>query len=211
MGAFSNKGDESTPVNNSNCGRRNESVLYDKTALVKFITESCKLRLRNVLKSYFEKHPAEEIFMKSRGVNRLEELIMDIVIGETEQQRLLNLDETNAGSTDENGNSTKKIDNNSQKSNNNLIAVTIICYCSIDTPYNVIIYFRSNSKWIMVKSGKVRSEDAAKELSTAWISTNSTKHLDTHRKFHSEIEINEHAREYITLVQCISNVITYFL
>lgn len=188
--AFSNKR-SGVAVNSSNCGSISKGTPsispYDDTTLKKFITDSCQLRLKTALESYFEKTPAEEKFMKSCGVNNLEELKMNVILNEFELQRLFNIDNDNVDTFNEDFKTPQS---------NNLIKATIKCYCSIKNPCNVIIYFRINSKWIMLNSGQVHPNDPITYLSTAWVSVNFTKHLRTHQKFHTETEETDFECEY---------------
>lgn len=194
--ALPTKRNDCVALNNSKCGSTSKtkslSSPYDHTELEKFIADSCQLRLKNVLKSYFGTDPAEENFMISCGVKSLDEMKLDVLLNEFELQRLFNIDSDKVNTIDENSNMTQKI-------NNNTIKATIKCYCSMKNLSHVIIYFRINSKWNTLSSGQACTDDPPTYLSTAWNSMNFNHHLKAHRKLRTKTEEIEVACEYFIL------------
>lgn len=153
-----------------------DPTVFDVQTMTNFIVESCEMRLKKALKTYMEKCSYEKKIMESCGISDIDELKMDIVIGEKELDRLFNFDNDIAATCYD-------VQGKAQDSNKNVIKATIKCYCSIKSGSTISIYFRCTRKWVMLKSGKIRFEDAVKELSTAWIPTNFEQHLKTHRKY----------------------------
>lgn len=139
---------------------------FDKATVMKIITDSCLLRLRNVLKTYCSTVSEEESFMRSCGVSSTEKLQVDVNIDEQDVARPF----------------TEK-DLEKQKSGDNLIRAVIKCYCSARSLSNIIVYFRNSGKLDMFKADKINFKDPAKEFSSSWILTNFVRHLNTHKKY----------------------------